>query len=176
VRTGVGAVFGPGFHAYDVQQFAGSQTWQIRQAYVPVQPELVLGFAPYPEALSPRCEGRSYAGTSSSSSSSSGSSRICNWHWAPYFGLGVLGQTAFSVSSLTSFHVGIEVEFAQNFSVAATLAAKRTPVLADGYSAGSPVPVSPNADAFTVSGWRPGFGLFINATPSFFQFPLGSGH
>lgn len=164
VRTGVGAVFAPGSYTYDIQQLPGSKTWQVRQARVPVQPELVLAFAPYLEALSPTCRGRSY----------SAGSPGCNWHISPYLGFGVVGQSAASVSALVSFHAGVEVEFAQNFSVALTAAYKRLPVLADGYHAGSPIEAGATPDRYTVQSWLPAFGVFINATPSFFQFPLGS--
>src|SRR5262249_1836853 len=93
----------------------------------------------------------------------------------PYFGFGVVGGAANQgVQALSSFHSGLEFEFASNFSIAATFVLRRTRALLPGYTAGSAVSLGTTIDAITHDSWRPGFGLVINASPSFLQFATGT--
>jgi hypothetical protein len=97
-----------------------------------------------------------------------------NVHFAPFIGFGVLGASPDQgLQGLTSVHVGFELEVASNFSIAATFAYRRVRRLAPGYEPGSPVAMGMEADSFTTDGWEPGFGLVVNASPSFLQFATG---
>ncbi|KYF68669.1 hypothetical protein BE11_10330 [Sorangium cellulosum] len=163
-RFGLGTLFdlADNFHGYDVKTFAGSQTAQIRDAHIPVQFELVTGFALYPESLWDN--GRSYADKGFSWK---------NIHVSPFLGFGLVGQDAKGIAALTSVHMGVELEFARDFSVALTAAWKRTRVLSAGYAPGSPVAASASEDEFSSTKFVPGFGVVLNATPSFLQFATG---
>ncbi|KYF58084.1 hypothetical protein BE08_41135 [Sorangium cellulosum] len=163
-RFGLGTLFdlADNFHGYDVKTFAGSQTAQIRDAHIPVQFELVTGFALYPESLWDN--GRSYA--------DKGFSRK-NIHVSPFLGFGLVGQDAKGIAALTSVHMGVELEFARDFSVALTAVWKRTRVLSAGYAPGSPVAANASEDEFSSTKFVPGFGVVLNATPSFLQFATG---
>lgn len=152
-RTGIATVFGD-YKGYEVITFEGSQQPQINERSVPVQFEAVLGFALYPEAFG-GCGGRSYT-------------EGCNSHVAPYLGFGVVGQTYKSVSAFTSFHVGLDIEFTRNISLAVTAVARRHQYLVEGYTVGSPV--SAGSEAFLENGFAFGGGLVLNGTPDFLRF------
>lgn len=123
-RFGLATVFGD-FRGYEAKSLAGSQTAQITENRVPLNFEFVVGFAPYLESL---WGGRGYSGALDNQ----------NIHVAPFLGFGLLGQSVDKLDALTSFHGGLELEFARDFSLAATVVVRRARKLSDGYAAGSP--------------------------------------
>jgi hypothetical protein len=159
VRFGVGTVLGD-FHGYDITTVADAETAQIRESDIPVQFELVTGFAFYPEAIK---GGRGYVAGP-------------NWYWSPYIGFGLVGQSAKDITAFTSFHAGIDFEFARDFSLAATFVLKSTRVLSDGYSPGSPIDAATAEDRFTEASFVPGGAIVFSASPSFLQFATGNGN
>lgn len=158
LRFGLGTVVGS-FREYEATTVAGASTAQIRESKIPVQFELVTGFAPYLESI--WHDGRGYA---------SGE----NWHLAPFVGFGLVGQSNSDISALTSFHLGVEVEFMRDFSLALTAVAKRTRWLSDGYTLGSPIESGTAPETFTEPGFAFGGALVLNASPEFLQFATGS--
>lgn len=167
-RVGLGTIFGgvdDDWKNYDTRTFAGSHTAEINESTDNVAFELVTGFAAYPEALSwlSDCGGRSHSGLE------------CNWHISPYIGFGAVGTTdGDRLKAFTSFHAGLEIEFASNFSVALTFVRRKTRDLQTGYQDGSPVMTGATIDSVTTEGWVNGFGVVINASPEFLQFATGS--
>jgi len=166
VRVGLGTLFDVGniWNGYSIGTFAGSNQPEIRQSHNAVGFELVNAFAPYLlDLLTCPGRGRSYTGG-------------CNRWFAPYIGFGLVGAgPAQNIQALSSFHFGVELEFAQSFSVALTFVERRTQALADGYHVGSPVSGGMSVADVTRDAWQPGMALVVNATPSFLQFAMGSG-
>jgi hypothetical protein len=159
VRFGVGTVLGD-FHGYDITTLAGAETAQIRESDIPVQFELVTGFTFYPEAFN---GGRGYVAGP-------------NWFAAPFIGFGLVGQSAKDISAFTSFHAGLDLEFARDFSLAFTFVLKSTRVLSDGYSPGSPIDAGVAEDRFTEASFVPGGAIVFSASPAFLQFATGGGN
>lgn len=161
IRFGLGTIFGD-WKTYEVATLSGSRQPEVRGSVNRAKFELVSGFALYPEAI--------WGG---------GRSQTAPFGWkntdvAPFIGFGIVGQSSTNgVQGLTSFHAGIEIEFASNFSVALTYAYRRARVLADGYAEGSPVAMSLTADNVTTDGWSSGFAVVLNASPEFLQFASG---
>jgi hypothetical protein len=158
-RFGVGTLIDVNnqWKTYQIATMAGSSQPEIRQFNSAMGFELVTGFAPYlfDDLI---WGGRSQTGGG-------------NTHLAPYFGFGVFGAALNQgTQAFSSFHLGLEIEFFTNFSVATTVAIRRTPVLADGYRPGSPVAPTQSVGDVTGDGWHPGFGIVINASPDFLQF------
>jgi hypothetical protein len=160
-RLGIGTLFGD-FREYKIGTPAGSQTTLISESRVPVQFEIVTGVALYPEALDLRGGGRGYSG-------------YCkNYHLAPFVGFGLVGQSATGIAALTSFHIGLEVEFTRELSLAATFVLKRSRGLSNGYAVGSPINAGAAEDSFTTTSFVPGGALVLTATPQFLQFSTGA--
>ncbi len=91
-------------------------------------------------------------------------------------GYGLLGTTTTqNVQALSSFHAGLELELAQNFSIAVTLVLRRTQGLLEQYRVGSPVTAGMTAQDVVGDAWQPGLGIVINTSPSFLQFAIPSG-
>jgi hypothetical protein len=162
VRFGLGTLIS-NWNGYQITTFAGSNQPEIRSNHTLVAFELVNGFAPYLFDLA--CPGHARSETGG-----------CNTHVAPFIGFGLVGASSQGVEALSSFHVGLEVEFASSFSIAADFVLRRTSGLAQGYHVGSPVAASATIDDVTGDTWQPGFALVINASPSFLTFATGSGN
>jgi hypothetical protein len=163
VRFGLGTLFDVGdlAHDYELVVFAGSSQMEIRELNTPVAFEVVNGFAPYLFDIAV-WGGRSHTNGP-------------NAYVAPFVGFGIVGATTTgTLSALSSFHVGLEVEFSANFSIATTFAMRRTLALADGYHPGSPVAAGASVEGVTEDSWQPGFGIIVNATPDFLQFAIPS--
>jgi hypothetical protein len=158
VRFGLGTLFGR-WKSYDIGTFAGSRQPQVRETSEGAAFELVSGFAPYVFDLG--SGGRSQTGGP-------------NMHLAPFVGFGVLGVSPDKgIQGLSSFHLGLEYEVANNLSIAATFVYHRSRQLAMGYTPGAPVAVGMTADNVTTNSWERGFAIVINASPSFLQFATG---
>jgi hypothetical protein len=159
VRFGLGTLFGD-WTSYEVATFAGSRQPELRRLRDTATFELVSGFAPYVFDLG--SGGRSHTGGR-------------NAFVAPFIGFGVIGVAPDkSLQGLSSFQIGLELEVASNFSIAATFAYRRTRELAGGYERGTPVATGTSVDDVTVDAWAPGFGIVVNTTPAFLQFATGS--
>ncbi len=160
VRFGLGTLFGS-WRSYEIATFSGSRQQEVRSDTQNATFELVSGFAPY--VLDDYLwNGRSQSGGHDA-------------HVAPFFGFGVLGTTPNQgVQGLSSVHLGIEYEVADNFSIAATAVYRRSKTLANGYAVGSPVESGMTLDNITVDNWSWGFAVVVNATPSFLQFAAGT--
>ncbi len=161
-RLGFGALFGDAVsRTYQARTVAGSSQEEIVLADDPrLGWEAVIGFAPYLlDIVGCDGHGRSHTGG-------------CNYYVSPYFGIGVIGQSPGGVDSFRSLYLGLELEFASSFSVAATAVWRKVDTLAGKYVVGSPV--QPGTD-FTQSATGFGFGLVLNATPDFFQFDKKGG-
>jgi hypothetical protein len=162
VRFGLGTLIA-NWNGYALTTFAGSTQPEITSAHTLVAFEIVNGFAPYlVDILSCPGHGRSQTGG-------------CDRWFAPFIGYGLVGASSQGLQGLSSFHAGIEFEFAANFSVAADFVLRRTTGLSQGYVVGSPVTLTATLGDVTHDVWQPGFGLVLNATPSFLQFATGSG-
>lgn len=158
VRFGLGTLWGD-WRSYEVGALSGSRTQEVRETRDALTFELVSGFAPYVFDL--QWGGRSQSGGR-------------NAYVAPFLGFGVLGVSPDQgLQGLSSFHGGLELEVASNFSIAATFVYRRTRRLVAGYEIGSPVAAGMSADDLTSDAWVPGFAIVINATPAFLQFATG---
>lgn len=155
LRFGFGGVFGNAVGtSYEARLSPGSHQREITAgANATMEFELVIGFAPYLGDL------LAWGGRSRTS--------YRNLYVAPYFGLGVISQEGATVKSLRSIHIGGEVEFASNFSVAISAVCRRIERLTDGLSVGSPVN---DGDAFTTTKSAWGASIILNVTPDFLQF------
>lgn len=150
IRIGVGAVFGSARdRAFSGQALPGSGQMEITTTDGGVlDSEIVIGAAAFLEE-----GGRTYF---------SGKRR----HWAPYFGIGVLNQTATGFETLKSLHLGAEYEISKQFSISFTLVGRRVTRLVDGLEVGDPIN---SATVPTRTGYEVGVGLVINLTPEFLK-------
>lgn len=118
--------------------------------------EFVMGFAPYLIDLFVR-GGRTIDHSS---------------YVAPYLGFGLVGMDdKGKLDALTSFHMGLEFEFARDFSLAATATWRRSVthlVKHDNVALGKVAPPDNENYTWERSGW--GFGIVINATPELLSF------
>lgn len=159
-RFGVGTLLGD-FNQYSVSTPSGSQASFISGSQVPLRFEFVTGVSFYPEVLFKRYGGRGYSGGP-------------NAHVGLYVGFGLLSASATGVDSFTSFHIGPELEFTQDISLALTFVLNRTRKLSLGYEVSSPIEAGASVDSFTSPTVVPGVGLVLNASPAFLQFATGA--
>ena len=150
IRIGVGAIFGGGRdRSYTALTLPGSGQAEITTSEGgAMDTEIVIGAAAF---LDPG--GRTYVASSPT-------------RWAPYFGIGILNQTATGFELLKSVHLGAEYEVSRQFSIALTLVGRRVTRLADGLEVGDPI------DASTVptrSGYELGVGVVVNVSPEFLK-------
>lgn len=159
LRVGLSMVGGGALdRGYEARAVGGTATPQVVQKDGSVvQPELVVGFAPFViEALAGR--GRGYSGQESFAS------RL--FRLAPYVGLGVLTNSPNGIDGFKSFYFGAEWELAPSFSVAFTGVVRRVTRLGSGVQEGSP---APDGSVPTQTQHELGWGVVVNITPSFLR-------
>ena len=169
LRVGFGSVFGASDDAYSIRKTPGSDVGELVQGNrARIVTELVIGYAPFWEALRQQGQGREYIRPKK---------LFSYYRLAPYFGLGVAsvaagGSSDGEVTWLRSFHIGGEFELSHGFSIAASLVARRRDHLVEGVTVGGPVPLDMT---LTESKLDVGFGLVVNFTPEFFKFATSVG-
>jgi hypothetical protein len=122
-----------------------------------MQPELVVGFAPF--LFEPR--GRSYVQPRKAFSPK---------RLSPYLGLGVASldsSAAVKFSLLKSVYMGFEYELGRNASFGLAAQLRQVTRLADPFELGSPYS---GGTVPTVSTYSPGIAVFFNVSPDFFRF------
>ena len=159
LRIGISLVAGGALdRAYEARAVGGSgQAQVLLKDGSTVQPELVVGFAPFIfEAL--WGGGRGYSGNES------------KWRKilriAPYVGLGVLTNSPNGIDGFKSFYFGAEWEPAPSFSVALTGVVRRVTRLSPGTEVGSAVA---DGNVPTQTQHDIGWGVVINVTPGFLR-------
>ncbi len=158
VRFGVGTVFlGAADAGYEARSVNGSAQKEVALSGGGVADfELVLGAAPFLFDL---------LGDGPRPAITAGP------RFAPYFGFGLVSvgpdanKGGTKVDFLKSVHVGLELEFAQNFSVAATFVIRRVNRLPEDLHIGSPI----SGDVPTVTGVGMGPGIVLNVSPDFLK-------
>ena len=158
IRIGFGMVFGGAVdRRYTAQAYPGSdQSEIVANGGGDLDIELVVGIAPFLETF---MGGRGYH--------SGRNLTTFPFGLAPYVGLGLIGSRVGGAEFLTSFYFGLEWEPIQNFSVAATIVARRVHRLLPGLSVGDAV--APGA-VLSREGYELGLGIVINVSPEFLQF------
>lgn len=159
IRFGFASVFdGAATKSFELRKFAGANQSEIALTSDPfVNFEIVVGFTPYVLELL-MAGGRSHTVNGFSCQ---------NLRIAPYFGFGLVSQSATGVEALGSIHMGVEFEVTSSFSVAGTAVWRDVTRLSQGYDVGSPVEVG---TTFTTEVTGFGFGLVLNVSPDFLQF------
>ncbi|HEX2685436.1 MAG TPA: hypothetical protein VHN14_02400 [Kofleriaceae bacterium] len=162
LRVGISALFGLKEHQYSKRLMPGAPVMEIiDHGSSAMATELVVGYAPYPQALWQG--GRDYV-------------RRYTWDsWrnrlAPYFGLGVASVTnsgeGTRVRWLRSFYLGVEWEIVQSTSIAVAATWSRVDMLAKGLSVGGPV--DKDTDILD-SRSKLGVAIVLNLSPEFFKF------
>jgi len=148
LRFGIGAVFaGASDMSYEARQVDGSSQKEVTATSGGIADfEVVVGAAPFVFDL-PNGRGAVTSGAA----------------FAPYLGFGVLSvSSGGEVGFLKSIHLGLELEFAQNFSLAATFVIRRVDRLPEDLQIGSAVRDGTVPTTATI-GFGP--GLVINVSP-----------
>ncbi|MCC7540611.1 MAG: hypothetical protein IT379_30630 [Deltaproteobacteria bacterium] len=151
IRLGIGAVtFGAVDRAYRSSLQPGSMQSEITaERFDDVDLELVLGFSLFVFDMIEG--GRGYLDGP-------------NYLFAPYLGLGLIGEGAGGTRALTSLWTGFEIEITPSSSIALGVVLRRVTRLAGGFDVGDAV----DADTrFTTSRIGVGLGILINVSPEF---------
>jgi hypothetical protein len=156
LRVGMAIGFGEFDHGYQAQKLGGGSLSEVvATASTTTNLEVVVGFVPYLDGLlSGRLTGRSYGGG-------------LDLGFAPYLGVGVLGQGNKGIDAFKSFHGGLELEIGRSFSIALTFVGRFVNELPNNVKVGSPVP---DGTLATHTGFAPGGALVLNMAPEFLKF------
>lgn len=148
-----------------------NMSYKITKNSSPAQ-EIVLGVALYSQLLSNQ-GGRTYF--LRPKYSEHWYCRPFEWLWRHsglYVGIGALSYTPKNVDFLKSVHLGVELEFTSNLSLALTTAIRRTPVLGDGMFVGDSIATS---SVNTTDTNRAGLGIVLNVSVDFLKFAVKGG-
>lgn len=140
--------------SYSAVMAPGSSTAEIMGTTVgAVQPELVIGWAPFLEK-----EGRVYANPN-------------HVKFAPYLGLGVVAvnpENETALSLLRSVYAGVEWEFMHSSSLTLAGTVRRVSRLADSFDVGGPIGAATAVP--TTTGYMPGLAIIFNVSPEFLEY------
>jgi hypothetical protein len=161
LRVGIAGIGFATNHGYTVRKRQGSEMGEIVDlGQARVDPEVVLGYALFPQALT-RSEGRDYLRKYKPQ---------YFWHKLGFYvGVGIVGassSTSYKAEFFRSLHIGLELELAENLSIALTTVLRRPDDLASGYHVGDPVEVGTSV---TAPRYHTGLGIVANFSFDFFR-------
>lgn len=156
-RVGVAGILAARDRTFESKRLPGSnQAEVVVSAQTPV--ELVLAYSMFLDGFGKN--GRSYHYPRE------GSGPYLLRHLGLLIGFGVLSLSGDKTDWLKSLHAGLEWEFHQNLSIAATFTLRRVTELADGVLVGSAVP---DGGLPTHTTYRPGAALVLTFSPDLFR-------
>ena len=168
LRTGLGVAWTPSAREYAMVAMpdgSGDRVTVARGKGKVVDPELVIGFAPFLGA------GRVYTADRQALGRRRVGGGVESW-LAPYLGLGLVSGSSTGVDFLQTWYLGADLEIGRGFSIDLAMTARSADRLLAPYTVGA---VAPEGSDPLGKRLRPGLGLIVCVTPWFFRQVPGLG-